>query len=98
MVVFATASVILKITIMSKKEKITALNVLTAWIFALSICIFAYPIILDKFSPPYVAAVTGVVVLSGENIVSYVMYRFKVGVILAWVVNAVFEKAKTLLK
>jgi hypothetical protein len=98
MIGFATVSVILKVIVMSRKEKITFLNIVTAWVFALGICVLAYPIILESIQPPYVGAVTGVVVLTGENLVSYIVYKFKLDEFLTWFINDAFEKAKSFFK
>lgn len=83
---------------MSRKEKVTFLNIVTAWFFALGISVLAYPIVVDNFQTPYVGAVTGVIVLTGENLVSYIVYKFKVDEFLTWFINAAFEKAKSFFK
>jgi len=98
MIGFATISVVLKIIVMSRKEKITFVNAFTSWVFALGISVFTYPIVVEYFNPPFIGAVTGAIVLTGENLVSYIVYKFKIDGFLEWFINAAFEKAKNLFK
>lgn len=98
MIGFATITVVLKLIIESKKNKVTFLNVVMTLIFALGISYIFWPIIQEYIKPSMQGVATGAIVLTGEKIVTYVIYKAKIDEFLAWLFDAIFTWIKSLFK
>lgn len=94
----ATITVVLKLIIESKKNKVTLFNAFVSWIFALGISYVFYPIILENINKSWQGISIGLVVLTGEKIVTFVLYKVRVEEGLAWVFDMLFQKLKSLFK
>lgn len=92
MMIFATITVVLQLIIVSKRKKITFANILMTWFFALGISYVFYPIILEYVSKSWHGIAIGAVVLTGEKIVTYAIYKAKVDDAIVWIINLVGEK------
>lgn len=97
MMLFATITVILQLIIVSKRKKITLANILMTWFFALGISYITYPLILDYVPKSWHGVVIGAVVLTGEKIVTYAIYKAKIDDAIVWFLNIIADKLKKLL-
>lgn len=98
MMLFATITVILQLIIVSKRKKITFANILMTWFFALGISYVCYPVILEYIPKSWHGIVIGAVVLTGEKIVTYAIYKAKIDDAIVWLLNLLADKIKSYLK
>ena len=98
MIVAASIAVTLRLIVESKKNKITILNVVMSFISALGISYLFYPVILEYVKPSLQSIVIGIIVLTGDKIVSYVIYKFKVDQFLTFIADWALNKLKAIFK
>lgn len=68
------------------------------WFFALGISYVFYPIILDYVPVSWHGIAIGAVVLTGEKIVTYAIYKAKIDDAIVWFLNILADKIKSFLK
>jgi len=98
MIVAASIAVTLRLIVESKKNKITPLNITLSFVSALGISWIFYPVILEYVKPAFHSIVIGLIVLTGDKIVSYVIYKFKVDQFLTFIADWALNKLKAIFK
>jgi len=94
MVVPATVTVIIKLIVENKKSKITWFNAVTSWLMAVGVSYIFYPVITKHVDEAWQPVVIAVAVLTGEKVVTYVIYKAKIDDFLTWLFNTAWEKLK----
>jgi len=57
-----------------------------------------YPVILEYVKPAFQSIAIGIIVLTGDKIVSYVIYKFKVDQFLTFIADWALNKLKAIFK
>lgn len=74
------------------------MNALLTWVFALGIGYISYEPIQLYVSKSWQGIAIAALVLTGEKIVTYLIYKAKVEEFLSWLLQAGFDKLKQLFK
>lgn len=93
---FVTA--VLKLIVESKKNKITPLNIFLSCVFAIGIAYLFSPVIIKYLEEDYHTLAVGALVLTGEKIFIYLIYKAKIDDILIWAGNTLSDKFKNIFK
>ena len=94
MIMIATITTVMKLIIESKKNKITFLGGVMTWAFAMGISYIFYPIVVDYIKDSWQGVVIGAIVLTGEKIVTWIMYTLRVEDFLAYMGDYTIRKLK----
>jgi len=98
MIAAASIAVTLRLIVESKKNKITLINIVLSFVSALGISWIFYPVILEYVKPVFHSIAIGVIVLTGDKIVSYMIYKFKVDLFLTFIADWALNKLKAIFK
>jgi len=78
MLIPATVVTILKLIVENKKKKITAFNAITSWLAAVGVSYIFYPLVLEFIKDSFQPAIIAFIVLTGEKVITYFVYKFTV--------------------
>lgn len=84
----------MKLIIESKKNRITFFGGLVTWLFAMAISYLVFPVVVDNFTESWQGIVMGAIILTGEKLVTWVMYTFRVEEILAFAGDYILRNIK----
>jgi len=97
MAVSASVAVTLRLIMEAKKNKITKIDIFLSYVSAVGISYIFYPAIVEYSKPEFIPLSIGLVVLSGNQIVNYVVYKLKISLFLGLFFEWAYNKLKLIL-
>ena len=94
--VFVAISI--KLTIQSKKQKISFFRALLSYVIGIFSCYLAFPLILKNTNADYMPLFIGLVAISSEKIGEFLIYKFDIDSFLFNILNAIQKKIISLFK
>lgn len=83
-----------KIATIVRNEKMTNIKVIVSFITGVGCAYFVYPFAQSNSSPEYIPLIVGLVSISGEKIMEYLIYKLDVSGILNEIINVILNKLK----
>lgn len=98
MLATAVAVTIMKVIVENNKgKKITVVNVVLSLMLSICCGYLVYPALTASVSQHWISIIFGILILTAEKIITFIIYELEVGEKLLWLVNYLFEKLKKMM-
>ena len=91
----AMVAISIKVAIQIKNEGVNYTRIIISFVAGIGCAYFAHPLIVSYTSEEYVAILIGVVAISGEKITEWIVYKFKVDILLGAFADFLLERFKS---